>query len=172
LTSEGCVTLAADGSGSEVTEMSFLHQGTLARRGFNFHAPDAAVLRFTDSHGNDLPVETSTEHGHVRYIVHLPRPLMPGRRFSYTRTQKHAESATEKGGVWTHSADYSYAHDTNEFSQMVVLPEGAEIVSAKPCPVAKFTLSNKPVVRFEATRGYNDPFKYTVQYRLTGEASD
>ena len=122
--------------------------------------------------GNDLPVETSTEHGHVRYIVHLTRPLMPGRRFSYTRTQKHAESATEKGGVWTHSADYSYAHDTNEFSQMVVLPEGAEIVSVKPCPVTKFTLSNKPVVRFEATRGHNDPFRYTVQYRLAGEAAD
>jgi hypothetical protein len=172
LSSEGCVTLAADGSGSEVTEMSFLHQGTLPRRGFDFHAPDGVVVRFADSHGNELPFETSPEHGHVRYIVHLRRPLMPGRRFSYTRTQKQAESATEEGGVWTYSNDVSYGYNTNEFSQTVVLPEGAEIVSTKPWPVSTFTLQGKPTVRFEATRGHNDPFKYTVQYRLAEEASE
>jgi len=172
LTSEGCVTLAADGSGSEVAKMSFLDPGYRVRTGLNFVAPDGAVLRFTDSHGNELPAETLSEHGGIRHIVRFPRPVMSGRRFSYTRTQQYAKSATEKGGVWTHSADFSYDYDTNEFSQAVVLPEGAEIVSVKPWPVAKFTLNNKPTVRFEATRGHNDPFKYTVQYRLAPEASD
>ena len=76
----------------------------------------------------------------------------------------------KEDGVWTHSGDFSYAYDTNEFSQTVVLPEGAEIVSVQPWPVAKFTLKNKPTVRFEATRGHNDPFKYTVQYRLADKA--
>jgi hypothetical protein len=166
LTSNGCVTLAADGSGSDVTEMSFIHQGTLATRGFNFHAPEGAILHFTDSHGRELPVVILSEHGRVRYDVSLLRPLMPGRRFSYTRTQECPKLATEQGGVWTYSADFSYGYDTNEFSQTVVLPEGAEIVSVKPWPVAKFTLKNRPSVRFEATRGHNDPFKYTIQYRF------
>lgn len=171
LASAGCVTLTADGNGSEVTEMSFLHQGTLARRGFDFYAPDAAVLRFTESHGNELPVETSSEHGHVRYMVRLPRPIMPGRRFSYTRLSECPNSATQEDSVWTYSSDISYGYDTNEISQTVVLPEGAEIVSATPWPIAKFTLQGKPSIRFEATRGRNEPFKYTVQYRLPPEAS-
>jgi len=53
---------------------------------------------------------------------------------------------------------------------MVVLPEGAEIVSITPWPVAKFTLKGRPTVRFEATRGRNDLFKYAVKYRLDGKA--
>ena len=170
LTSEACVTLAADGSGSEVTEMSFVHQGPLARRGFNFHAPDGAVFRFTDSRGRELPFTTSEQDGHVRYDVSLPCPLMPGRRFSYTRTQQHPKSATEQGGIWTYSTDFSYGYDTNEFSQTVVLPEGAEIVSVTPWPVASFTLNNRPTVRFEGTRGPNERFKYSVRYRLPAKS--
>ncbi|MHC4178233.1 MAG: DUF6768 family protein [Planctomycetota bacterium] len=166
LTSKGCVTLAADGSGSEVTNMSFLHEGTLAKWGFDFHAPDGAVFRFTDSRGRQLPVQTLSEHGQVRYEVSLPRPLMPGRRFSYTRTQECPKLATEEGGVWTYTGDLSYGYDTNEFSQTVVLPEGAEVVSVTPWPVASFTLNNQPTVRFEAKRGRIEPFKYTVRYRL------
>lgn len=165
-TSEGCVMLAADGSGSEITEMSFLDRSTMVRRGLSFIAPDGAALRFTDSHGNELPVETLSEQDQVRHIVRFPGSVMSGRRFSYTRTQQYAESATQEEGVWTHSADFSYAYNTNEFSQTVVLPEGAKIVSVQPWPVAKFTLNNRPTVRFEATRGHDDPFKYTVQYRL------
>jgi hypothetical protein len=38
--------------------------------------------------------------------------------------------------------------------------------------LAKFTLNDKPTVRFEATRGHDDPFKYTVQYRLGQESPD
>lgn len=169
LTSEGCVTLAADGSGSEVTEMSFVQQGPLARRGFNFYAPAGAVLRFTDSHGRELPFTTFRQDGHVRYDVSLPLPVMAGRRFSYTRTQQDPKAATEEGGVWSYSSDLSYGYDTNEFSQTVVLPEGAEIVSVSPWPVASFTLNNRPTVRFEATRGRSDPLRYTVRYRLPAE---
>ena len=172
LSSEGTIQLALDGSGSAVTEMSFIHEGTLARRGFNFHAPKSAKIRFTDGRGSEMPFTTSTQNEHVRYEVRLPRPVMPGRRFSYTRHSEGPNSATEEDGVWTYSSDVAYGYDTNEISHTVVLPEGAEIVSVTPWPVANFTLSNRPTVRFEATRGHNDPFKYTVQYRLAGEMSD
>ncbi len=172
LTSQGCVRLAPDGSGSEVTEISSLQTGVVRRSRFSFDAPDGAVLQFTDHDGNELPVTTSPNNGHVCHNVRLLHPVMAGRRLSYTRRLDYAESATEKEGVWTHSGDSSYSFNTNEFTQTVVLPEGAEIVSVEPWPVAKFTLNNKPTVRFEGTRGYNDPFTYTVQYRLAGEGSD
>ncbi len=169
LRSDGCVTLAADGSSSAVTEMSFLSQGTLVR-GFNFHGPEG--LRFTDRHGRELSLTTSSTNGHIRYDVRLPRPVMPGRRFSYTRSVQCPKSVTEEGGVWTYSTDISYGHDTNEFSQTIVLPSGAKIVSANPWPAAKFTLGDKTAVRFEATRGRNEPFAYTIQYRLATEEPD
>jgi len=172
LTSRGSITLAPDGSGLGETEMSFVHEGALARRGFQYHAPRSTTINFTYGRGQEMPFTTSAQNGHVRYDVHLPRPIMPGRRFSHTRSSECPNSATEKGGVWTHVTDFSYGYDTNEFSQTVVLPEGAEIVSAKPWPVAKFTLGNKQIVRFEAIRGRNDPFKYTVQYRLSEEGTD
>jgi hypothetical protein len=172
LTAEGCLALATDGSGSEVTEMCFLHQGTVPRRELTIDAPAEATTRFTDSYGNDLPAQGAQEQGHVRYAVSLSRPIMPGRQSGCTMIQERAQSATEKEGIWTCSADNSYGWDTNEFFQAVVLPEGAEIVSVTPCPVANFFLAKKPVVRFHATRGYNEPFKYTVQYRLTGKARD
>ena len=166
LTSEGCVTLSADGSGLEVSDMSFMHEGNLATRGFNFHAAEGPVFRFIDNQGNEMATETDSANGRVRYDVRLPRPIMPGRRFSYTRTQECPKSATEEEAVWTYATDYSYVYDTNEFSQTVVLPEGAQIVEAKPWPVATFTLNDKPTVRFEGTRGRNEPFKYSVKYRL------
>jgi hypothetical protein len=171
LRSAGYVRLAADGSGSAVTEMSWIHQGTLARRGFSFYAPKGAALRFTDSHGRELPFTTSEQQGHVRYDVSLLRPVMPGRRFSYTRFEESPQCATEKEGIWTCSTDYSYGYETNDFSQTVVLPQGAEIVSVTPWPVATFTLRGKPTVRFEATRGRNEPFRYTIQYRLPAESA-
>jgi hypothetical protein len=172
LTSEGCITLASDGSSSAVTEMSFVFEGAFARRGFNFHAPKSAKIRFTNGRAREMPFTTSQHNGHVRYDVRLPRPVMPGRRFSYTRLGEYPNSATKEGRIWTYSSDIGYGYDTNEISQAVVLPEGAEIVSVNPWPVSTFTLQGKPTVRFKGTRARNETLKYTIQYRLAEEASD
>jgi hypothetical protein len=118
-----------------------------------------------------LPFTTSLQDGQVRYQLTLMRIVWPGQRFSYTRVQKCPDYAVQEGGVWTCSTQLSHGYATNDFSETVVLPEGAEIVSVTPWPVATFTLANKPTVRFEATRGRNEPFRYTVQYRLPDDSS-
>jgi hypothetical protein len=170
LTSEGCVTLSEEGSGSVVTQMSFVCEGISPMTSFSLAAPKSAALRFTDARGRKLPFSMSPQNGQMRYDVSLIDGVMPGRRFSCTRVQESSKCATQEGGVWTYTADYSYGYDTNEFAETVVLPEGAEIVSVTPWPVATFTLSNKPTVRFETTRSRNEPFKYTIQYRLPSES--
>lgn len=172
LTSEGCVTLAADGGGLAVTEISFVYQGIETTDSIDFSAPAGAVLHFTDSHGHQLPFTTSPENGHVRYNVDLIHPVWPGHRFSYIRVQERPDYATQKGDVWTCSMHHSDSYGTNQFAETVVLPEGAQIVSVTPWPVATFTLQGKPTVRFQATRGRNEPFKYTIQYRLPAEPSE
>jgi hypothetical protein len=170
LTSQGCLTLAADGSGSAVTEMSGVYQGIETRDSLSFSAPRGGVVRVTDHHGRELPFTTSLEDGQVRYHLRLMRIVWPGQRFSYTSVQECPDYAVQEGGVWTCSLEYSHGYATNEFSETVVFPEGAEIVSVTPWPVATFTLANKPTVRFEATRGRNEPFGYTVQYRLPSDS--
>lgn len=170
LTSAGYLMLAADGSGLEKTEISFVNTRTSRTSSFTFHAPQAVAVRFADSNGQELPIESASQSEsqseHVRYVVRLLRPAMSGQRVSYIRTQENAAWATEEEGVWTHSADFGYVYNTNELAQTVVLPEGAELVAAEPWPVAKLTLNKRTAVRFEATRGQNDRFHYTVQYRL------
>ena len=165
-TSHGSIALAANGSGSAVTELSFLHQGTLPGHGFSFHAPQSEKLRFVDSSGQELPFTTSPQREHVRYDVRLPRLVMPGERFNYERHAESSQAATEEDGVWTYASDVAYGYNTNEISQTVVLPAGAEIVSTSPWPVASFTLQDRPTVRFTGVRASNEPFKYTVKYRL------
>ncbi|HUT90821.1 MAG TPA: DUF6768 family protein [Thermoguttaceae bacterium] len=170
LMSRGCVTLAADGSGSAVTELSSVYQGIETRDSFSFFAPRGAVLRVADSHGRELPFTTLLQDGRVRCEVRLMRTVFPGQRFSCTQVQECPDFATHEGGVWTYSTEYSHNYATNEFSETVVLPAGAEIVSVDPWPVASFILSRKPTVRFEATRGRNEPFKCAIQYRLPSQS--
>jgi hypothetical protein len=172
LTSEGCITLAPDGSGSAVTEMSCVPEGLLARRRFHFHAPESMTICFVDGRGREMPFTTSAQNGHLRYDVRLPRPIMPGRRFSYTRLSECGNSATEKDGVWTYVSDIAYGYDTNEISQTVVLPEGAETVFADPWPASSFTLQGRRTLRFEGTRARDETLKFTIKYRLAEEASD
>ena len=172
LTSEACIKLAADGSGSAVTDISFVYEGTLARRGLGFVARKGTVVSFSDGRGRKLSSSTRSQKGDVHHTVALPRPIMPGCRFSYTRTEAGPSWANEEAGIWTYSSDRSYGYDTNAFSEAVVLPEGAEIVSVDPWPVAAFKLNAKLTVRFEGTRGFRDPFRYTIQYRLGTAASE
>ncbi len=171
LTSEGCVTLASDGSGSVVTRMSFVHQGFSPTRSITFPAPRSAVVSFLDTRGAEMPFTTTPQNGELRYDVTLPHPVDSGSRFSYTRVLESPECATRDGDVWTCSNNYRYGYATSEFAETVVLPEGAQIVSAEPWPVAAFTLNNKPTLRFETTRGRSEPFKYTVRYRLPADPS-
>lgn len=172
LTSEGCLTLEADGSGSEVKEISTVHGGINARESVVAFAPAGAVLRFTDARGQELPFTTSPHEGRVRYDVKTTRPVLPGQRFSFTLVQKRPDYATQEGGVWTCSDKCEYDYATSELAETVILPVGAEIVSVNPWPVAKFTLTGRPTVRFEARRGYRERFNYTIQYRLPSEPAD
>jgi len=171
LNANGTVTLEADGSGTAVAEMSFVYQGLHSISSFNYYAPKETKVHFADSRGKELPCTVSPQGDHVHYQGQLNRTAYPGQRFTYVRTSENPRFATREGDVWTYSTDYTYGYGTNELAETVVLPEGAEIVSTTPWPVETFTLADRPAVRFEATRGANELFAYTVRYRLPTEPS-
>jgi hypothetical protein len=168
LVHNGVVTLAADGSGSAETDLSVLNGGFDSLSHFSFHMPEGAKVRVLDSDGEELPltISPSPQNGHVRYDVNLPFPVMPGRRLDFTRVATGEQWAKQDQGTWTYTSDDMYGYDTTDFTQTVVLPPGAEVVSATPWPATVFTLGDRTAVRFEAVRGRNDRFKFTVQYRL------
>lgn len=170
VTRDGCVTLAANGNGTVVIRESFVNEGIdSVQDTLSYFSPKSHKVRFIDSHGREMPVSVSPQGESVRYDVNPPHPIWPGQRFSYTWISERPQTAKQEGDTWTYSFEYNYGFNTNELSETVVLPEGAEIVSAEPWPVAQFTLGGKPSVRFEAVRGRNEPFRFTVRYRLAGE---
>lgn len=171
LTRQACVTLAPDGGASVVTDVSCQYEGSVRRTGFMVHLPRSWSVRWVDSEGRELPATATPVNDHHRYDVGLNKPVYPGQRYSYVSTADVPNAAEPDGEVWTYATDQTYGCGTNEYVETVVLPEGAQIVSATPWPAATFTLNNKPTVRFESKRGYNEHFEYTIQYRLPDDSS-
>jgi hypothetical protein len=166
LTRQACVALAPDGRASVVTDVSCQYEGAVVHTRFTSHAPKSWNVRWTDSFGEPLSATAKPVNDLHRYEVCLNKPVYPGETYSYVSLAECPNAAQRDGDVWTYSSDQTYSYGTNEYIEMVKLPEGAEIVSATPWPVAMFTLAGQPTVRFEATRGRDAPFRYSLQYRL------
>jgi hypothetical protein len=171
LTRQACVTLAPDGDASVVTDVSCQYEGVAPRRGFTFPAPRSWSVRCIDGCGRELSATATPVNDHHCYHVRLNKPVYPGERYSYVLMADCPNAARREGDVWTYSTDHRYDYGTNEYVETVVLPEGAEIVSATPWPAATFTLNNKLTVRFESKRGCNERFEYTIQYRLPADST-
>lgn len=171
LTRQACVTLAPDGRASVVTDVSCQYEGSGRRTGFSFPAPRSWSVRWIDSCGQELSATATPVNDQHCYYVRLNKPVYPGERYSYVSMADVPNAAQREGDVWTYSTGQTYHYGTNEYVDTVVLPEGAEIVSATPWPAAAFTLNNKPTVRFESKRGCNERFEYTIRYRLPDDSA-
>ncbi len=171
LAHEGYVTLAADGSGSSVTKTTQLNRGVTPITSFPFEVPTGSTIRWLDDQGRELPSTVVTEAGRSRYTVRLVDPVMPGERFAYKRVSESAALATREGDLWTCRADWSFGPQSYAYTETVVLPRGAEVVSVTPEPETRFTWDEKPVVRFDARLKASEHFAYEIQYRLPQEES-
>lgn len=168
LVHDGVVTLATDGSGSAETHLSLTNNGVGTVEHINFYAPEGQDMSFLDGDGHELPTSTShpADTDHVRYDIRLRHWIWPGTAGDYTRVANGKDWATQTDGLWTYTIDYMYGYDETDFTQTVVLPPGAEVVSATPWPAAVYTLADRTVLRLEGVRGRNERFKFSVQYRL------
>ena len=124
-----------------------------------------------DGQGRELSATATPVDDYDRYTVGLIEPVYPGERHSYVRVTDCPNAAEREGDVWSYSAARVESYGTNEFVETVVLPEGAEIVSTEPWPVARFDVDEQPVLRFAAKRGCDEQFRFTVRYRLPAEPS-
>jgi hypothetical protein len=188
-TVESYVTLAPDGSGTETMKVSYPYSGWVPRTSFPFTTSDPnASIRWVDSQGRQLPATVTTSDGQRRYTVRLVEPAMPGGQVRYTQITEVPALAASKDDLWTCRGYRAFGVAKNgsppgpglivgptlvdsrerqaEFSETVQLPEGAEIVKADPKPLGLFIWDGTPARFFTATRGRNEAFTYTIQYRL------
>jgi hypothetical protein len=166
LSHEGYVTLAPDGSGTTVTKTFDVNRGPIPLTSGPFDMPSGSTIRWIDDRGRELPFTVSTEDGRSRYTVSFIDPVMPGQRFTYKRVTENPALAQEKDGLWTYRADWGFGPQRYEYTEIVVLPQGAELVSARPEPARQHVWDHKPVLRFQARCREGEHFRYTVQYRL------
>jgi hypothetical protein len=188
-TVESYVTLAPDGAGTETMKVSYPYSGWVPRTSFPFTTSDAnASIRWIDSQGRELPATVSTSDAQRHYTVRLVEPVMPGEHVRYTQITEVPALATKKDDLWTCRGYRAFGVEKNgsppapglvvgptlvdsrerkaEFSETVQLPEGAEIVKVDPKPLGLFIWNGTPARFFTATRGRNEAFTYTIQYRL------
>ncbi len=188
------VTLAPDGAGTEVVKVAYTNTGWVPRTSFPFTTGDAkARIRWIDSQGRELPATVSTSEGQQHYTVQLVEPVMPFDHVRYTQITETPASATRKDDLWTCRGERSFGAEKEgslpvpglvvgptlvdtrerkaEFSETVQVPNGAEIVNVDPKPLGLLSWNGTLAPFFTATRGRNEAFTYTIQYRLPKEST-
>lgn len=165
LQSKGYVTLESDGTASMVTEMSYNYGGVMPLEEITFRTSDRSSIEWIDEQGRELPsVRSQTENGYL-HTARLAKPVVPGERLTYMRLAPG--TATQSEGVWTFTMDWTYGHSINRFAETVKLPPHAEVLSVEPEPTARSTWGDRaPIFHFEAERGRNEAFGYTITYRV------
>ena len=108
----------------------------------------------------------------TRYDVSFAENTMTDRQVSYTRFAETPAAATQSEGAWTYQSDMSYGLTKNEFTITVMLPEGAELVSAEPKPALEFKSNGRTAVRLQGTRLQNEKFEFELRYRLAADTRD
>ena len=160
---------------------------------FPFTTSDAnARIRWVDSQGRELPATVSTSEGQQHYTVRFVEPVMPGDNVRYTQITETPALATRQDDLWTCRGERSFGAEKDgsppapglvvgsslvdsrerkaEFSETVQVPKGAEVVSVEPKLTTRFagwlTWGSTLALWSTETRGRNEAFTYTIQYRL------
>ncbi|MHC4399015.1 MAG: DUF6768 family protein [Planctomycetota bacterium] len=179
LTHEGYLTLAADGSGTSVTQTSFINTGIVPITSFPFDDRSGSTIRWIDDRGREVPTTVSEEDGRRGYEIRFIDPVMPGQASTCKRVMETPASAAHEADLWTYRQDLRtspqdlpFGPETAEYTETVMLPQGAEIVSTSLEPVRRYVRDNRPVLRFQARCDEGEHFRYTIEYRLPPEPAD
>ncbi len=167
------VTLNADGSAVSATDIVQTKLGVAAPiagmfspSSFSFYAPPSRKMSWFDSQGRKLNFTTKLEGSHTCYDIQCPKRNLSDGRLAYTYVMEIPDAAKQTDGVWTYENDICYGCKQNRFSATVLLPEGAELVSAEPRPTLELTSNGRRAVRLQGDRGMNEKFAYKLSYRL------
>jgi hypothetical protein len=78
----------------------------------------------------------------------------------------------QENGVWVYKTDTSYGTPRVDFREWVMLPEGAHDISLQVQGEMEHECQNGRRIFVNTYRDANDPFKFTVEYRLPIEKAE
>ena len=168
MTDETQVTLIADGTGSNVSKISYPYLDWFPMTSSSIWTGlgPYVITHWIDSQGRELPMTVSTIGENKQYTVELAEPVLPGEQVRETLIGESPQMAKEEGGLWTYRGDPVYGYRKNMYLVTIQLPKGAELVLVDPKPAQQFVRDGLLIVRFQAIRDCNQKFEHTIRYRL------
>ncbi|HOW63902.1 MAG TPA: hypothetical protein P5186_00745 [Candidatus Paceibacterota bacterium] len=174
MTAERVITVAADGAARVEATYELANTTSRALKDFTIYSGGAIINTqsipaeaspWTDGQGRKLAVrrEPDPRGPNRRDVIQLLDPVPPGQRFKLSNI--FAVSARRENGDWVLALDQNWGYRRNFYRDTLVLPPGAELVSAEPAPGSQEQRNGQTVLRFEAERGRGEKWICTVKYR-------
>ena len=175
MTCERKVTLATDGkaqvettyelannTGRTLEEFTIYSGGTIT----NTQCISREESPWSDGQQRKLAVrrEPDPNGPNRRDVIQLHDPVPPGQRFKLSTL--FTWPARRENGIWVFTLDQNWGYRRNLYRDTVVLPPGAELISAEPAPVGQEQRYGKTELRFAGERGAGAKWVYEVKYRL------
>jgi len=168
------VSLETDGGADVAGRMWFKYQGPVAMPSFDLYGQlQPAATKWFDARGREMNVTFHSGEGWQKRTIHMVEPLLPGDEFNARIVADYDSMAVRDGDLWVMKMSQSkWGFRNNRFEDTVLLPAGAELVSAEPKPDGTFTRLNRTGLRFTGTCSRKGEFKYTIKYHLNTEAAE
>jgi hypothetical protein len=174
LTSERTIRLGTDGKARVQATYDLVNTTSRALNEFTIYSDGiitntawipAAESPWSEGQQRKLAVRREPDpHGrNHRDVIQLLDPVPPGQQFTLSTTfdwQAHREN-----GAWVFTLDQNWGYRRNSYRDTVVLPPGAELMSAAPAPVSQEQRDGTTVLRFEGERGSGAKWILSVKYR-------
>lgn len=178
LTSERTITLGADGEARIEATYDLANTTSRALNEFTIYSGGiitntawipAAESPWSDGQQRKLAVRREPDpHGHNRRdVIQLLDPVPPGQSFKLNTT--FTSAARREDGVWVFTQDQNWGYHRNFYRDTVVLPPGAELISAEPAPVSQERRNGTTGLRFEGERNSGAKWVVSVKYRSLNE---
>jgi len=160
------LTLAPDGSSHAQATTTYVNNTSapMEKADFNDSIPENGT-RIHGPSGKELSFEKKKYDWGTWTSINLEEPVFPGQWVYYTFTQDSPPWLKPEDNVWKVHLNPTWHAYKTRFSSEIVLPEGAELISATPDP-ARFERDGRNVLRFTAMRPCDKSFLIDVSYRL------
>jgi hypothetical protein len=160
------IRLQPDGMGQMTSIETMLNTSpvTLSEINWLYSGKDCPIIAIRDGWGRKLPMRSEPAEENLRYFVKLIDPVPSGKPFTL-ETQNNVLLAIKQDDAWTFNMASDWGAKKNIYQDTVVLPPGAEVISAEPRPARIEQEGNSPVLHFEGTTKAGEKWRYTIRYR-------
>lgn len=161
------VRLLPNGDAMLTADSRFTNKDNTPMLTYSFIATPSNIVAVLDKTGNALPFDVVREDTHYRYTARLQSPILPGEEFIGKIVVPSPMAAKLEGDIWVYRKTQVPGPETR-FTETVLLPEGAELVSVNPKPSRQIVERGSITLVFEMLVPKGGAYKSEIRYRLAG----